>query len=115
MARKRKDEDCAALKLIGSRIQDYRKAAGVTQQQVADHIGIAQSNYAKFERGNMGLNIESISKIADFFKVDLNIVFTGREYKSKKNDLIDISFVPGDKRAKFQYVVEELMALLKED
>jgi len=40
-------------KAMGSRISQARKAQGLTQQQVADQLGIAQQTYAHYEVGDI--------------------------------------------------------------
>ena len=38
---------------LGARIAQARKDRGLTQQQVADHLGIVQQTYAHYEMGNV--------------------------------------------------------------
>ncbi len=49
---KTKDEQ-AFIKELGSRIANARKAQHRTQQEVADHLGIAQATVAHYEAGRM--------------------------------------------------------------
>ena len=55
---------------MGARIKNLRKNAGMTQQDLADHLGIGRSAVLKYEKGEV-LNIpyEKISKIASLFDV----------------------------------------------
>ena len=40
-------------KALGARIAQARKDRGLTQQQVADHLGIVQQTYAHYEMGHV--------------------------------------------------------------
>lgn len=40
-------------KAMGARIAQARRAKGLTQQQLADQLGIAQQTYAHYEVGNV--------------------------------------------------------------
>jgi len=40
-------------KALGARIAQARKAQGLTQQQIAEHLGIVQQTYAHYEMGHV--------------------------------------------------------------
>jgi len=50
-------------------IRSLRKERGLTQQQVADHLGIDRSTYAYYESGRTRLNIDVVVKLAHFYQV----------------------------------------------
>ena len=50
-------------------IRKLRKEKSLTQQQVADHLGIDRSTYAYYESGRTRLNIDVIIKLAQFYHV----------------------------------------------
>ncbi|HET9045075.1 MAG TPA: helix-turn-helix transcriptional regulator [Burkholderiales bacterium] len=45
-------EDRKILRALAARLRTAREAAGLTQQHVADHIGITRAGVAMFEGGN---------------------------------------------------------------
>lgn len=45
--------DAQFFKAMGARISQARRERGLTQQQVADQLGIAQQTYAHYEVGNV--------------------------------------------------------------
>ena len=49
---------------FGERVRAAREAAGLTQQQVADELGITQPSYALWERHAVALKPEQIAKLA---------------------------------------------------
>ena len=50
-------------------IRNLRKEKGLTQQQLADHLGIDRSTYAYYESGRTRLNIDVVVKLAWFYQV----------------------------------------------
>ena len=50
-------------------IRNLRKENNLTQQQVADYLGIDRSTYAYYESGCSRLNIGIVVKLAHFYQV----------------------------------------------
>lgn len=44
-------------------IMDFRKGLGLTQQQLADKIGVPQSTIARWESGQGNITIKNLAKI----------------------------------------------------
>lgn len=59
-------------KLIGERIKQVRKEAGMTQQQLAQRLGIPYQSIGQWERGIRKPKIETIQAIADAIGVSLD-------------------------------------------
>lgn len=62
---KRKEEAMAR-----DRLRNARLDAGMTQQQVADHLGISLRNYQKMESGELLGRIASWDALEDLFGVN---------------------------------------------
>lgn len=60
-----------ALKLIGSKLQAARKLKGLTQQEVADRVGISRTYYSQIENGDRDPATTVITNIAK--ALDVNI------------------------------------------
>ena len=56
---------------LSEKIKNARKAAGLTQQQVADKVGIAKEVYQMYEYGTRNPRLEKLKAIADACGVDL--------------------------------------------
>lgn len=56
-------------KLLGQRIRELRKAKGLTQEQLAEKIGIGTSNISYIETGKFAPSIESFEKIVEALEV----------------------------------------------
>jgi transcriptional regulator with XRE-family HTH domain len=57
------------LKTLGARIAKLRKEQGLSQQSVADKLGIAQQSYAHYEVGRVRMPLWMLPQIALLFGV----------------------------------------------
>lgn len=55
-----------------NRVRDLREDADLTQQQIADRIGITQRKYSYIETGSQPLTDELLVKLADYYKVSID-------------------------------------------
>ncbi|MCX2563694.1 helix-turn-helix domain-containing protein [Acetobacter thailandicus] len=62
---------------LGQRMKILRKASGMTQQQVADSLGVSRPAIAFWETGREGSARKHIPKLAELFGVDPEIFLTG--------------------------------------
>jgi transcriptional regulator with XRE-family HTH domain len=72
MARKRNDDLAYA---IGQRTKALRKAAGLTQEQLAEAIDLQPSAISRFENGSIGLSITTLLQVAHVLHVPLARLF----------------------------------------
>jgi transcriptional regulator with XRE-family HTH domain len=56
-------------KEIGKMIREMRKAAGMSQMQLADKIGVSYQQVQKYEKGASKLNVPRLLQIAEIFGV----------------------------------------------
>lgn len=59
-------------KQFGENFKKYRKAAELTQQEVADILEIDRSLIAKYESGAAVPNLSKLPQICRLFKIDVN-------------------------------------------
>ena len=64
---------------IGTRLRYLRKQDEITQQQLADQLGIAKSTVSMYETGQREPDFEMLEKLADFFNVPMHTFFPGGE------------------------------------
>lgn len=57
---------------VGSRIRMYRKSKGLTLQALAERIHKSRSCLSKYENGEIALDIETLSEIADVLQVNIS-------------------------------------------
>lgn len=88
-------------KSIGQNLSTFRKLRGKKAMEVADHIGLSEAAYTKYERGESKITIELIQKVADFLNVDpLQLIATnsGHIIENLTNSPFSIS---GDVKANY--------------
>jgi len=66
---------------FGQRLLSAREAAGLSQAQVAEQLGVTQKAYAVWERYPVALRPEQIEKAASVLKVSVEFLF-GKSTKS---------------------------------
>ena len=57
---------------IGEQIKNYRKTAGLTQEQVANYLGVSTPAVNKWEKGNTYPDISLLPALARLLKIDMN-------------------------------------------
>ena len=55
-------------------IRDLRKEKGLTQQQLADYLGIDRSTYTYYESGHTKLKADVIVKLAHFYQIRYAVI-----------------------------------------
>ena len=65
---------------IGEKIKNYRKTAGLTQEQVADYLDVSTPAVNKWEKGNTYPDISLLPAIARLLKIDMNELFSFRAW-----------------------------------
>jgi transcriptional regulator with XRE-family HTH domain len=55
---------------IGGNISMYRKIRGIKASDIAQRLGISESSYTRYERGETSITVDLIKQIADELKVD---------------------------------------------
>ena len=56
------------------RLKSERKAHNLTQQYVADTIGVTLRAYQQYEQGKYEPNIERLNKLADLFGITVDFL-----------------------------------------
>lgn len=67
----------------GNRIAEARKAKGVTQQELADRLGVHSVTMSKLERGKMQLTTKWISRIAEALGVEQGDVWKPTSFEER--------------------------------
>jgi transcriptional regulator with XRE-family HTH domain len=60
-----------ALKQIGSKLQAARKLKGITQQEIANRVGISRTYYSQIENGDRDPSATIITNIAKALGVSI--------------------------------------------
>ena len=65
------------MKSFGKQVAQVRKSRGVTQQQLAENIGMSVVAVAYIETGKRWARLGTLNKIARSLKVDIQDLFKG--------------------------------------
>jgi transcriptional regulator with XRE-family HTH domain len=69
---------------FGERLLAARSAAGLSQTQVAEKLGITQAAYAEWERYPVALRPDQIEKLTEILKVSVEVLF-GKDVDKRRN------------------------------
>lgn len=70
-------------------LKEVRKSAGLSQKEVAIHIGVKQNTYSYWENGKSRMNSESLAKLAKLFGVTTDYLLNDTQNKSATNEELD--------------------------
>lgn len=62
--------------LIGNKLLEIRKQAGLTQSEVAERAGLSERTYADIERGKINMRTETILRICKALQITPNEILT---------------------------------------
>ncbi|MDD6233806.1 MAG: helix-turn-helix transcriptional regulator [Lachnospiraceae bacterium] len=57
--------------ILGNRIKELRNARNLTQEQVAEQIGVSRQKYARIESGTNSISLDILSRIASALEVSV--------------------------------------------
>ncbi len=78
--------------LLGKRVKELRNKKGLTQEELAELVGVGERNLSKIECGNNFVTAETLSKILIALDVEAKDLFDYQHHKTKelqKNELIN--------------------------
>ena len=72
---------------VQENLKRIRMAKGVTQKAVADHIGIGEMSYSRFENDAKKVDATLLFKVSQFLGVDIKIFFNDKLTESVVKDV----------------------------
>ncbi len=91
------------MKEINKRIRQYRKKAGLTQNELAELISMKGSTYSQAEREGI-ITCELLLKVAPFLEVEPEFLLTGKTFEPPK-PIIDPPPPPPPPKPTFEEVL----------
>lgn len=64
---------------VSERIQHLRKSKGISQEELADQVGVSRQAVSKWESGQSTPDIEKIMMMSDLFEVTTDYILKGKE------------------------------------
>lgn len=65
-------------KIFCKNLKAARNEVGMTQKQVAEHLGVVESCYANWEQGRTEPNIAMLRKLCELFDISLDELVNGQ-------------------------------------
>ena len=62
---------------LGSRITELRRAKGITQDQLAEHMGVSSQAVSKWENDLSCPDITLLPRLADYFGISIDKLLRG--------------------------------------
>lgn len=63
---------------IGDRIQKLRKEHNITQEYLADELGISLNHLGRVERGKKGASVDLLIEMSEYFNVSADYLLLGK-------------------------------------
>lgn len=61
-------------------IKDLRKQKKLSQQQVAEQLGITRVALSHYETGKREPNLRMLQKLSEFYNVSIDYIITGKDF-----------------------------------
>lgn len=81
--------DEVLLKAIGKRIYERRKSLMMTQEQIAESMGVSVQMISNLELGKKAIRPENLVKICSVLDISSDYILTGKKNANDKNILVD--------------------------
>ena len=71
---------------VGAFLQTLRKEKGLTQEQLAEQVGVARRTVSRWETGSNMPDLDILLELADFYSVDLRGILDGERKSEQMNE-----------------------------
>ena len=74
------------LNRIGKFLQELRKEKGLTQEQLAEQMGVARRTVSRWETGSNMPDLDILVELSDLYEVDLGEILSGERKSEHMNE-----------------------------
>ena len=71
---------------IGKMLQTLRKEKGITQEQLAEKLGVARRTVSRWETGSNMPDLNMLIELSDFYAIDLRGILSGERKSEQMNE-----------------------------
>lgn len=71
---------------IGTFLQELRKEKGLTQEQLAEQLGVARRTVSRWETGANMPDLDILVELSDLYAVDLREILNGERERERMNE-----------------------------
>ena len=68
---------------IGKNLQELREEKGLTQEQLAEHLGVSRRTVSRWETGSNLPDLDLLIELSDYYETDLRLLLDGEKDKKK--------------------------------
>ena len=76
--------------MLGEKIKLYRENLNMTQNEIAEVLGVKSTTISKYESGILEPNIESLKKLSELFNVSIDELLKDDNFDVSKINILDI-------------------------
>ncbi len=76
--------------MLGEKIKLYRESKNMTQNEIADILGVRSATISKYEAGTLEPNIESLKKLAEVFDTSIDELLKEDNFDISKLNVLEI-------------------------
>ena len=76
--------------MLGEKIKLYRESKNMTQNEVADILGVKPATISKYEAGTLEPNIESLKKLAELFEISIDGLLKEDTFDISKINILEV-------------------------
>lgn len=98
-------------KIIGERIRQLRALKGLSQDNVADEIGMSAGNFGKIERGEIDVSASNLIQIAKVLGVQVSNLFDDKPIATISEPKTDFGYAT---KEELYQVAQALQSLAKQ-
>lgn len=108
------------MNIIGQKIKKLREERGITQEAMALHLDVTQSNYGRLEKDDRRLNVVKLLKIVRILDVNINYLFNeviGESFENGNDEIFNqankevYDILVNSLRAEIQHLKDEISFL----
>lgn len=74
---------------ISERLQQLRKLANYSQEQLADMLGVSRQAISKWESGQSNPDINNVIKLSGIYNVSTDYILIGKESNNESNESME--------------------------
>ena len=93
---------------IGEKIKKARKAAGLTQKELGERLGVQQATISSFEKNKTSIKVITAERIANAIGCDIYDIITVEDVINRSKQILE-SFNPDDWKDATNEVRSELL------
>ena len=81
--------DTEFLRELGQRIMVRRKALQLTQEELAERLGVSTQMISNLELGKKAIRPENLARVCEILRVSADFILTGMDARTKVNEVAE--------------------------